>query len=133
MSAEALKLSNIILEYVRLCQIEIVTIRHSTPRSLAFSLLAFSISRFLPPHLTLFIFKFYPTISLNILHILAAETSEQADEWIAAIRAVASLYAPPPEAPGGPPKVPLFLSLFTFYLSLYLYLFPDLVTNTYLL
>lgn len=37
--------------------------------------------------------------------ILAAETSEQADEWIAAIRAVASLYAPPPETNNGPPKL----------------------------
>jgi hypothetical protein len=37
--------------------------------------------------------------------ILAAETSEQADEWIAAIRAVATLYAPPPESPNGTPKL----------------------------
>lgn len=37
--------------------------------------------------------------------ILATATSEQTDEWIAAIRAVASLYAPPPETPNGPPKL----------------------------
>lgn len=37
--------------------------------------------------------------------ILAAATSEQADEWIAAIRTVASLYGPPPESPNGPQKL----------------------------
>lgn len=44
-------------------------------------------------------------IILNSKQIVAAATSEQADEWIAAIRAVSSLYAPPPETPNGTPKV----------------------------
>lgn len=37
--------------------------------------------------------------------IVAAETSETAEEWIAAIRSVAAIYAPPPEDAKGPVKL----------------------------
>lgn len=52
---------------------------------------------------------------VDYLQIIAAESSDMADEWISAIRSVAALYAPPPEDGKGPTKVSFQVHLFLKY------------------